>query len=392
MNASELRARAEAIAPWIVQIRRDLHRIPEGNFEERKTQALVMRVLDGLGISYTARRTWVVAEIRGAKPGPTAALRADMDGLHVTEPEGCPFRSEHEGWMHACGHDAHTAIQLGAARLLSEAREELRGSVRLLFQPAEETVGGAAPMIEDGALEGVSAIYGLHVQPYMNVGEMDTREGCLNASTDDIDLTVHGVAGHAARPEQARDAIVIAAELICQLQTLISREVSPLIPAVLTFGRIGGGQARNVICDRVALTGTLRTADREVRAFLKRRIREMCDSVARAYGAAIDVDITDDYCPLINDPAETARVLRVAGEMLGREHVHTRNAPSMGGEDFGFYLEKCPGAFYHIGCASAQPAAPLHSRDFVLDERCLPIGCALECAMVFDRLNGEGSE
>ena len=386
MRPEELLRRAEEIAPWITQVRRRLHRIPEGNFEEHKTQAYIMSVLDGLGIPYTHERTWVVASVEGALPGPTVALRADMDALPITEPEGCPFRSEHEGWMHACGHDAHTAIQLGAARLLWEMREQLPGTARLLFQPAEETVGGAVPMIAAGALDGVCAIYGLHVQPYMNVGEMDTRDGCLNASTDDIGITIHGVAGHAARPEQATDAIVIAAQLIVQLQTLISREISPLIPAVLTFGRIEGGQARKVICDRVTLTGTLRTADREVRAFLKKRIREMCAAFAEAYGTTIEADIVDDYSPLINDTDEVERVLRLAGEMLGAKNAHRRRNPSMGGEDFGFYLEKVPGAFYHIGCASSQPAAPLHSRDLSIDERCLPIGTALECSLVFDRL------
>ncbi|MBQ8087966.1 MAG: amidohydrolase, partial [Clostridia bacterium] len=213
MNIRELYTRAQEIAPWITERRRALHRIPEEGFAEFETQKTLMDVLDELGIAYTSERTWIVADIRGAQPGPTVALRADMDALPIREPEGCPFRSTHEGWMHACGHDMHMAIQLGAAKLLNELRDALHGNVRLLFQPAEETVGGAEPMVAAGVLNGVDAVYGLHVQPYMLVGQIDSRPGCLNASTDEIDIEVRGKSGHAARPEQGTDALIYAAQM-----------------------------------------------------------------------------------------------------------------------------------------------------------------------------------
>lgn len=386
MEAQFFLDRANAMADWLVEQRRTLHRIPEDGFSEFKTQAHICSILDELSIPYAVHRTWIVAELRGALPGPTVALRADMDALPLTEPESCPFRSVHEGWMHACGHDAHMTIQLGAARLLSDLRDRLRGTVRLLFQPAEETVGGAEPMVQAGVMDGVSAVYGLHVQPYMNVGRIDARPGCLNASTDEVELVVHGVSGHAARPEQCVDAIVCAAQLVSALQTLVSRGVSPLKSAVLSFGRIQGGVAKNVICDCVTIAGTLRTAEPELRDFMKRRIREVAAGVGAAFGATIDVNIKTGYAPLINDSAEVERVFRVGRALLGDENVALCAETSMGGEDFSYFAQAAPGAFYHLGCASSQPAPSLHSRDFVLDERCLPIGAALQCALVFDKL------
>ena len=235
----------------------------------------------------------------------------------------------------------------------------------------------------------VDAVYGLHVQPYMNVGQIDTRPGTLNASTDEVEITIHGVSGHAARPHLGIDAIVCAGQLVTALQTIVSRSVSPLLPAVLSFGVIQGGTAKNIICDEVRLHGTLRTADPELRAHMKNRIREVCQGIAAAMGATIDVNIISGYAPLVNDAAETSRVLRLARTMVGEENVSMREEPSMGGEDFSYFSEVAPGAFYHLGCSTQQPAAALHHKDFNLDERCLPIGAALHCAIVLDRMNEE---
>jgi amidohydrolase len=386
MNVNELYIEAKAIAPWMVEIRRALHRIPENGFQEFKTQAYLTKQLEAMAIPYTTQRTWIVADIKGGHPGPTVALRADMDALPIAEPADCPFRSGHEGWMHACGHDFHMTIQLAAAKLLSAKKEALRGNVRLLFQPAEETVGGAAPMVAAGVMEGVDAVYGLHVQPYMNVGQADTRSGCLNGSTDGLNIVVKGVSGHASRPHLCVDAIVCAAQLITTLQTVVSRNASPLLPAVLSLGTIHGGDAQNIICDRVELHGTLRTADPTLRAQLKQRIRAICDGVAAACGATIELEIVTGYAALMNTPSEAERVIRVARSLLGNENAAYREAPSMGGEDFSYFLEQAPGAFWHLGCAPSQPAPPLHSRDFVPDERCLPIGAAIQSALVLDRM------
>lgn len=389
MTIQQFYDEARAIAPWIVETRRALHRVPEEGFHEEKTRALIRERLTELGVPFVAQQTWIIATVSGERPGKTVALRADFDALPVTEPEGCPFRSEHEGWMHACGHDAHTAMLLGAAKLLMNHRSELPGAVRLLFQPAEETDGGALPMVQAGAMEGVCAVYGLHVQPYLNVGQIDTRPGTLNAATNEIRLTVRGKSGHAARPDEAVDAVVVAAQLLTALQTAVSRSASPLKPCVLTFGEIHGGTACNVICGEVHLHGTLRTVDPQLRALMKNRIREISAGIAAAFGAQIDVEINDGYSALINDPAEAARALRLAGELLGHQNALTRADPSMGGEDFSFFAEQAPGAFFHLGCASKQPAAPLHSADFQVDERCLPIGSAMHCALVFEKLNEE---
>ena len=386
MNVNDLYSEARKIAPWMVEVRRALHRIPENGFSEFKTQACLLEQLEALSIPRATERTWIVADLRGGRPGPTVALRADMDALPVTEPQGCPFRSEHEGWMHACGHDMHMAIQLGAARLLGDMRQRLRGNVRLLFQPAEETVGGAKPMVEAGVLEGVDAVYGLHVQPYMNVGRIDTRPGCLNGSTDELNFVIRGVSAHASRPHQGVDAIVCAAQLITAMQTVVSRSASPLQNAVVSLGVIRGGDARNIVCDRVEIKGTLRTADPALRARLKQRIREICDGMAATCGTTIDLEIVTGYAALMNTPAEAERVVRIGRQLLGTENAAFREYPSMGGEDFSYFVEKAPGAFWHLGCASAQPAPTLHSRSFFPDERCLPIGVAMQAALVLDRM------
>ena len=386
MTVKDLYAEAKRIAPWMVETRRALHRVPEGGFSEFKTQAFLLEQLKALGIPCETGRTWIVGRIDGAHPGPTVALRAEMDALPVAEPEGCPFRSAHEGWMHACGHDMHMSIQLAAAKMLNARKDSLRGSVRLLFQPAEETVGGAEPMVAAGVMEGVDAVYGLHVQPYLRVGQIDTRPGCLNGSTDELRIAVEGVSGHAARPEQAVDAIVCAAQLISALQTVVSRSASPLQPAVLSLGTIRGGEAPNVICDRVDIEGTLRTCDPEQRAHLKQRIREICDGIAAACGAKVELDIITGYCALINTASEAERVLRLGGRLLGSENALLRPDISMGGEDFSYFVEKVPGAFWHLGCSERLPAAALHNRELVIDERCFPIGAAMQCALVLDRM------
>lgn len=388
MEEQKLRALVEAQKDWIVAKRRQLHRIPERGFAEYKTQKAVMDALDEIGVPYIAERTWVIGLIEGALPGETIALRADMDALPLTEPEGCPFRSEHEGMMHACGHDAHTAILLGAAKVLAGMKEQLHGSVKLLFQPAEETDGGAEPMVAAGAMENphVDRVYGLHVMPTHPIGVVETRTGTLNASTDSVKLVIHGKAGHGAYPDAGTDAIVCAAQVITALQTLVSRNVSPLQSAVLTLGVISGGTAQNIICDEVTIRGTLRTANAQLRAMMKQRIREVAEGVAAAMGCTAEVSVTSGYAALVNDAAEAARVKRVAGRLLGEEHVVEKEAPSMGGEDFSFFSDCAPGAFFHVGCVKPEwmPAPPLHSRDFKLDEECLVIGAMMHVALVLD--------
>lgn len=389
MNDTELKARVEQERDWIVQMRRKLHRIPERGFAEFKTQRVVTEALEAMGVPYTTERTWVVGLIEGELEGDTVALRADMDALPLVEPEGCEFRSEHEGMMHACGHDAHTAMLLGAAKVLSGMRDRLPGKVKLLFQPAEETDGGAEPMVAAGAMENphVDRVYGLHVMPRLPLGVVETRPGTLNASTDGVELVVRGKAGHGAYPESGADAIVCAAQIITALQTLVSRNLSPLSSAVLSLGTIQGGTAGNIICDRVVVRGTLRTANSEIRAMMTRRIREVCQGVAAAMGCEAEAAVSSGYAALVNDAGEAARIRRVAARLLGEENSIEKPEPSMGGEDFSFFSDCAPGAFFHIGCSKPEnlPAPPLHSRDFHLEEDCLTIGTLMHVALVLDR-------
>ena len=388
MEDRELRALVDAQKDYIVNMRRKLHRIPERGFAEFKTQKAVMEALDEIGIPYTTERTWVIGLIEGAFPGETVALRADMDALPIEEPEGCAFRSEHTGMMHACGHDAHTAMVLGAAKVLYGLRDRLHGKVKLLFQPAEETDGGAEPMVAAGAMENphVDRVYGLHVMPRLPLGAVETRPGTLNASTDSIRITVHGTAGHGAYPESSVDAIVCMAQVITSLQTVVSRNVSPLQSAVLTLGVIEGGTAQNIICDKVTVRGTLRTANAELRAMMMARIRAIAEGVCTAMGCRAEVEISTGYAALVNNDAEAARVMRVASRLFGAENTLEKREPSMGGEDFSFFSDCAPGAFFHIGCSPVdkKDPPPLHSKDFYLDEDCLTIGTLMHVALALD--------
>ena len=388
MKDNELRALVEAQSEWMIDVRRRLHRVPERGFQEYKTQKIITDALDEIGVSYTTERTWVIGLIEGALPGDTVGIRADIDALPVDEPQGCPFRSEHEGMMHACGHDAHTAILLGAAKVLAGMRDRLHGKVKLLFQPAEETEGGAEPMVKAGAMENphVDRVYGLHVMPRLPLGVVETRTGTLNASTDTVRLTIHGKSGHGAYPESGADAIVCAAQVICALQTLVSRNLSPLSSAVLSLGMIEGGKAGNIICDEVRIRGTLRTANSEIRAMMKKRIREVAEGVSLAMGCHAEVSIQSGYAALVNDAAEAARIRRVAARLFGEENSVEKAEPSMGGEDFSFFSDCAPGAFFHIGCILPEemPAPALHAREFHLDERCLTVGALMHVALVLD--------
>ncbi|MBQ8953073.1 MAG: amidohydrolase, partial [Clostridia bacterium] len=291
-------------------------------------------------------------------------------------------------------HDAHTAILLGAAKVLMGLREEMHGSVKLLFQPAEESTGGAERMVKAGAMENphVDYVYGLHVMPRLPLGTVETRTGTLNASTDRIEITVRGVSGHGAYPESGADAIVCAAQMVTALQTLVSRNLSPLSSAVLSFGQIAGGKAPNIICDNVRLVGTLRTANGELRAMMKRRIGEVAQGVSQAMGCAAEVSIQPGYNALVNDAKEAERIHRVGARLFGREHMLEKAEPSMGAEDFSFFNDAAPGAFYHIGCVREEdmPAPALHSDQFHLDERCFTVGMAMHAALAMDILAENG--
>ncbi len=388
MKSGEIWALAEKHAAWAIEKRRELHKVPELDWDLVKTFRIVSGALEEMGIAYRTIRTGIVALIPGRGPGRTVALRADMDALPVNEPEGCPFISTHPGRMHACGHDAHTSILLGTARALKEC--EFNGQVKLLFQPAEETEGGADPMIAQGCMEDphVDEVYGLHVMPYLPAGHIECREGALNAASDRLEITVYGRSGHGAYPDTSRDAIVCVAQVISALQTLVSRNVSPLQSAVLSLCTIQGGTANNVICGEVKMTGTLRTVSPELREFMKRRIREAAEGVAQAMDCRAVVEFKSSYCALINPPEYARKVLGLAREMVGEDKTHVKEASSMGAEDFAYYLLRAPGAFYHLGCGyEGEENAPLHSPKFRVNEDCIKTGIAMQTALALNALN-----
>ena len=361
----------------VVELRRTIHRHPELGFEEEQTQALVERELDALGIEHRrVANTGVVGVIRGAKPGRVAALRADMDALPITERSGEPFSSEVPGKMHACGHDAHTAMLLGAARVLQGMRESLQGSVVLLFQPAEEGPGGAEPMIAQGALDDpkVEAVAMLHVDHRLNAGMIGITPGPVNASADEFHVTVKGRGGHGAYPHTAADAITAACAMVGALQTVASRETDPLKSVVVTVGTINGGYRNNVIADEVKMTGTLRAHDPEIRNSLEGRLRRILDGVAAAYGVSVQLDVLYGYPPVVNNVAlaeNFSRYMKTHSQLPVE-----RPAPTMGAEDFAYFAQRVPGVHVRLGIRNEGTGAVHsgHSPEFRIDEAALPVG------------------
>lgn len=381
----ELLSEIQSMKDWLVATRRALHRIPEPGDAEYETQAELCRVLDTLGIPFEKRRTSVVALVEGGKPGKVVGIRADMDALPLDEPEGRPYGSSHKGYMHACGHDAHMTVALGVAKYFSEHQSELAGSVKFLFQPAEETTGGAANMIADGCLENphVDYVIGLHVMPDIPVGKVELKRGALNGASDWLGVTVRGKGAHAAYPSTGIDAIMIAAKVVDALHTVVSRNVSPLQEAVLTLGTIRGGTRNNIIADEVAMTGTIRTTDPNVRAAIAERVRAIASGIPAALGGSGEAQIVAGYSALINHDWVVDLVAEEAQAVLGKDSIVWREKPSLGVEDFGFFLRERPGAFYHLGCGNKAKGIveALHNNGFDIDEDCLPLGVAMQVGL-----------
>jgi amidohydrolase len=386
--------RAEAQREYLIAARRRIHQHPELSFHEAETSRYVAEELRAMG--YQPEEGiggfGVRAVLRGDGSGKTIALRADMDALPIDEENDLPFRSQHPGIMHACGHDAHTAILLATARALSAEREPIAGNVVFLFQPAEELPpGGAKAMIEAGALEDphVDAIFGLHQGVAFDVGTMAVAPGPRSASSDSFRVTIIGRGGHAAMPHRAIDPIAITGLLITSLQHVVSRHVTPMQPAVLTIGSVHGGTKENVIPDEVTLAGTVRTFDQSIREEMPRRIEAIVKGITEAHGANYKLDYSFGY-PVLQNEREMARVARQAAERaLGAGNVH-RAEPAMASEDFAYYLQRVPGAFCSLGVGtpgrSERPSS--HSPRFVLDERGLPAGVAFYLSLIDLYLNG----
>ncbi len=369
---------AAEVESHIIAHRRALHAIPETGFEERCTAAYVAETLSGLGLPVRTgiAATGVTALLDTGLEGPVVMLRADMDALPVTEATGLPFASRHEGRMHACGHDAHMAMLLGAAEMLSAiVREEpgrLRGKVLFLFQPAEEGPGGAAPMIAEGVLDEpkVDVCLGAHVWPSLPVGTVGVKPGPLMAAMDRFELAVHGRGGHAATPHLCVDALETATQVVGALQRVVSRMTDPLEPVILTIGELHAGTAYNVIPGEARMAGTVRTFSPDVRAAWEDRIRTVADGVCAAMGATATLDFHYCHGPVINTPRVAEVVRRAVVEARGEQAV-TTPTPTLGGEDFSCFLERIPGCFFFVGCGGD---VPIHNPRFDLDERCLALG------------------
>ncbi len=382
MDYLKIKEESESISDWIVKIRRELHEHPELMYEEFRTSELIRRELDKLDIQYRhpIAETGVLASI-GNGNGPCVALRADMDALPIHEETDVPFKSKIDGKMHACGHDCHVSMLLGAAKLLKDKESEINGTIKLLFQPAEEGGAGGKLMREEGALENpdVERIFGLHVWPQMPSGQIGSREGTFLAATSSLSLTVKGVGGHAAVPQLAKDPVLTSARIITNLQSIISRELDPLESGVVSITVINGGNASNVIPSEVKVKGTLRSLTMDGLKELQKRVKEISEGIAQTHGCEAIVEyVGNDYPPTVNDSEMWKFAKNVGIELLGDDNVSDLDAV-MGGEDFAYYTEKVKGCFVVLGMNNPDIDATysVHHPMFKADEDALHIGTAL---------------
>ena len=385
----------EKLQDYIVGLRRDLHRIPETGTDLPKTQAYICAELDRLGVSYTKNQgdSGIIGEIKGGKPGKTVLLRADIDALPIHEETGLPFASEHEGRMHACGHDTHAAMLIGALKVLNEHREALSGNVKFVFQTAEEISKGSQIAIKEGVMDGVDAVFGIHIGsilgPSLPSGTISVVPGCCMASFDRFVLTVKGNGCHGSTPEKGVDPVTIACNIVLSLQEVIAREIAGTKPAVLTVGMINGGFAYNIIPSEVKIEGTIRAVEESVRRQLAKRIEEISKNIAAAFRGSVDFFMDWGAPPVINDEKMAALAAKAAAKVLGEEHVvTTQDAPNMGGEDFAYYLAEKPGAFMFLSSADAakHTDVPHHNPKFMVDEDVFCKGSAVFVSIVEDFL------
>lgn len=385
---------AAALQDTLLKYRRYFHQYPEVSRQEFNTAGKIVEILSGLGLEVQSQVAHplpgVVALLRGGHPGPTVALRADMDALSQTEARDCPYRSRNPGAQHGCGHDAHMAIQLGAARLLAAHQPELRGNVKFIFQPSEEIYGGAEPMIQAGVLENpqVDAIFALHVDSGFKTGEIALSYGETMASSDRLIIRVKGKSAHGAYPHEGNDAIVTAAHLIVALQSLISRCKDTFQPAVLSFGYLEGGRMPNSISDDVLIRGILRTLNPTTREFLIQRIQQVVEGIGAGFNSECVFERQKSYDSLINDNGLVDFQKSTAARLFGEDKIRFLPHARMIVEDFAFFAQAVPGAMCFLG--TGNPAKdteyPLHSTNFDIDEEALSIGTALQAALAWDYL------
>lgn len=380
MIFSRLRPAVRDLYPSLVAWRRQIHQQPELGFAEVRTAALIQQLLQDWGIPHQAgvAQTGVVATISGSRAGKTLAIRADMDGLPIQEDNPVPYRSQVAQRMHACGHDGHVAIALGTAKLLWEQRQRLPGQVKIVFQPAEESPGGAKPMIAAGVVQDVDAMLGLHLWNNLPVGSVGVKSGPAMANTDRFYLQILGKGGHGAMPHQTVDALVVGCQVVSALQTIVARSVDPLQPAVVTVGKFQAGDTFNVIAAKAELWGTVRTFDPDTAELIPKRLEEIVAGICQAYGALYHLDYERTYPAVSNHPQLAALVEQAARDTLG-EQARIHPEMTMGGEDMAFFLEKVPGCYFFLGSANPELGLtfPHHHPRFDFDETALPLGVEL---------------
>lgn len=383
-----------SIKDEIINLRREFHMNPELGFEEYKTSKVIKDYLDKEGISYESyAKTGVCGIIRGnleKNKERVIGLRSDIDALPIEENNKCEYTSTIKGKMHACGHDGHAAILLGVAKLLNRNRDLFGGTVKVIFEPAEETVGGARYMIEEGILNNpkVDIMCGLHLDENINCGQVQVKFGAVNAASNPFKIEVMGVGGHGAYPASAIDPIVISSNIINSLQNIVSREVNPLNSAVITVGSIHGGTGANIIPEKVTLTGIIRTLNKEDRHLVTKRVTEIAKGIGLTLRGKVKIEIEESYPMLINDKNSVNKLRNAAIKIIGEENVLEQEYPHMGVESFAYFANEIPSVFYFLGCRNEEKGIihPAHSSLFDIDEDALIVGIAIQCQMVLDYL------
>lgn len=382
---------ALGIKEEVIKLRRDFHEHPELDYDLFRTCEKVKEFLKNEGIEYyDTASTGVCAIIRG-NGSKTVAIRGDMDALPIQEKNVCDYSSKVEGKMHACGHDAHTAILLGTAKVLNSIKDDLKGNVKLLFEPAEETTGGAKVMIKEGVLKEpeVDAVIGLHMEEKIDIGKIGLNRGVVNAASNPFVIKIKGKGAHGARPNDSVDPIVIASNVVMALQTIVSRELPPTDPRVLTIGTINGGTADNIIPDEVTLKGTIRVMETEHRKYVTKRLKEIVEGICKGMRAECEVSVKENYPCLHNNNEMLDKFIDSAKGIIGENNIQMLEKPSMGVESFAYFSMEKPSVFYYLGCRNEEKGIihPAHSNLFDIDEDSLSLGVALHCKAAFDILN-----
>ncbi len=380
----------------VITIRQDLHAHPELSGHEEHTKYLVKGILEASGyeIKESDKHFGLIADLKVDENAKTVAIRADMDALPIEEQTGKPYASKEKGIMHACGHDSHTAIALGTAIAMATHKDDLPGNIRFIFQPSEESKeGGSVEMIEDGALEGVSGIFGLHAYPYLNSGEIGYKYGVMMASADIFTIEIFGKSAHGARPHEGVDAILVTSMIVNSLNHIVSRMIDPLHPAVISLGTIEGGKASNIICDHVLLKGTVRTINEEIRNNIPQMMEASIEGISKSMGAKYKFDYEFGQPELINHDEMVDIIVEEAEKIIGKEKCIDLVDPVMGGEDFSEYLKLVPGAFFRLGTCDEEKktCAPQHNSRFDVDDDALQVGMKIMGASALQFLTQSSS-